>query len=97
MLEAKNVLTIGIDYRIVHGGVAAVENVYSTFYKPFNHVTTVVDNGKVVKLFIFFEAIFIFLGWMLFHKEIEIVHVHGASGLSFWRNSLFINMAKLFK
>ena len=97
MLEAKNVLTIGIDYRIVHGGVAAVENVYSTFYKPFNHVTTVVDNGKVVKLFIFFRAIFIFLVWMLFHNEIEIVHVHGASGLSFWRKSLFINMAKLFK
>ena len=97
MLEAKNVLTIGIDYRVVRGGVAAVENVYSTFYKPFNHVTTVVDNGKVVKLFIFFEAIFIFLGWMLFHKEIEIVHVHGASGLSFWRKSIFINMAKLFK
>ena len=70
MLEAKNVLTIGIDYRVVRGGVAAVENVYSTFYKPFNHVTTVVDNGKIVKLFIFFEAIFIFLGWMLFHKEI---------------------------
>ena len=42
-MNAENILTIGIDYRIVHGGVAAVENVYSTFYKPFNHVTTVVD------------------------------------------------------
>ena len=60
-MKADKVLTIGIDYRVVHGGVAAVENVYSTFYKPFNHVTTVVDNGKVVKLFIFFRAIFIFL------------------------------------
>ena len=46
-MNAENILTIGIDYRIVHGGVAAVENVYSTFYKPFNHVTTVVD-GRVV-------------------------------------------------
>lgn len=89
MLEAKNVLTIGIDYRVVRGGIAAVENVYSTFYKPFNHVTTVVDNGKVVKLFIFFEAIFIFLGWMLFHNEIEIVHVHGASGLSFGEKYIY--------
>lgn len=95
-MKADKVLTIGIDYRVVHGGVAAVENVYSTFYKPFNHVTTVVDNGKVVKLFIFFRAIFIFLVWMLFHNEIEIVHVHGSSGSSFWRKRLFINIAKLF-
>lgn len=33
-MDAKNVLTIGIDYRVVRGGVAAVENVYSTFYHP---------------------------------------------------------------
>ena len=82
---------------VVRGGVAAVEIVYSCFYKPFNHVTTVVDNGKVVKLFIFIDAIFIFLGWMLFHNEIEIVHVHGSSGSSFWRKRIFINIAKLFK
>lgn len=44
MLEAKNVLTIGIDYRVVHGGVTAVESVYSTFYQPFKHVVTVVDS-----------------------------------------------------
>ena len=62
MLEAKNVLSIGIDYRVVHGGVAAVENVYSTFYKPFNHVTTVVNNGKVWKLLTFFRALFNFTG-----------------------------------
>ena len=96
MLEAKNVLTIGIDYRVVHGGVAAVENVYSTFYKPFNHVTTVVNNGKVWKLLTFFRALFNFTGWMLLHKEIRIVHVHGSSGASFWRKRIFIYIAKLF-
>ena len=46
-MKTNNILTIGIDYRIVRGGVAAVENVYSTFYKPFNHVTTV-DRKSVV-------------------------------------------------
>ena len=30
-MEAKNILTIGLDYRVVRGGVAAVENVYSIF------------------------------------------------------------------
>lgn len=48
-MEAKNILTIGIDYRVVRGGVAAVENVYSTFYQPFNHVATVVDYGTMQK------------------------------------------------
>lgn len=96
MLEAKNVLTIGTDYRVVHGGVAAVENVYSTFYKPFNHVTTVVDYGVVRKLLAFFKAFLQFWKWMIFHKEIEIVHVHGASDASFWRKRLFINIAKMF-
>ena len=55
-MKADKVLTIGIDYRVVHGGVAAVENVYSTFYKPFNHVTTVVDYGAIRKLATFFKA-----------------------------------------
>lgn len=96
MLDARNILTIGIDYRMVHGGVAAVENVYSTFYKPFNHVTTVVDYGAVRKLMAFFKAYVQFWKWMLFHKEIKIVHVHGASDASFWRKRIFINIAKMF-
>ena len=96
MLDARNVLTIGIDYRVVHGGVAAVESVYSTFYKPFNHVATVVDYGTVRKLLTFFKAYAQFWKWMLFHREIEIVHVHGASDASFWRKRVFVNLAKMF-
>lgn len=96
MLEAKNVLTIGIDYRVVHGGVAAVESVYSTFYQPFNHVATVVDYGACRKLLTFFKAYALFWKWMLWHKEIKIVHVHGASDASFWRKRIFINLAKMF-
>lgn len=96
MLEAKNVLTIGIDYRVVHGGVAAVESVYSTFYQPFNHVATVVDYGACRKLLTFFKAYVQFWKWMLWHKEIKIVHVHGASDASFWRKRIFINLAKMF-
>lgn len=96
MLDARNVLTIGIDYRVVRGGVAAVENVYSTFYKPFNHVATTIDGGepKWKKLLVLVKAYFKFWGWMLFHPEIRIVHVQGASGVSFWRKRVFIRMAK---
>ena len=96
-MKANQVLTIGIEYKIVHGGVAAVENVYSTFYHPFNHVSTVVDYGKTRKLWTFFKALSSFLYWMIFHKEIKIVHVHGASEASFWRKRIFIRIAKYYK
>ena len=95
-MDTRNVLTIGIDYRIVRGGVAAVENVYSTFYQPFNHVTTTVTNGQVKKLLVLCKAILQFLYWMLFHPEIKIVHVQGASNASFWRKRIFIYLAKMF-
>lgn len=96
MLDARNVLTIGIDYRVVRGGVAAVENVYSTFYQPFNHVTTTVANGQVKKILVLCKAILQFLYWMLFHPEIKIVHVQGSVGASFWRKAIFIYIAKFF-
>lgn len=96
-MDANNILTIGIAYEPVRGGVAAVENVYSTFYKPFNHIATVGsgDDSKVRKLLTFIKAYFKFWWWMLRHKEIKIVHVHGASGPSFWRKRFFIRVAKL--
>lgn len=95
-METKNILTIGIDYRVVRGGVAVVENVYSTFYQPFNHVTTTVTNGQVKKLLVLCKAILQFLYWMLFHPEIKIVHVQGSVGASFWRKAIFIYIAKFF-
>ena len=96
MMDANKILTIGIDYRVVRGGVAAVENVYSTFYQPFNHVTTTVANGQVKKLLVLCKAILQFLYWMLFHPEIKIVHVQGSVGASFWRKAIFIYIAKFF-
>lgn len=97
-MNVKNILTIGIAYKPVRGGIAAVENVYSTFYKPFNHIATVGsgNNGRIIKFVQFLRAYFLFLWWMLFHKEIKIVHVHSGSGNSFKRKRFFINLAKRF-
>lgn len=95
-MDANKILTIGIDYRVVRGGVAAVENVYSTFYQPFNHVATTVTNGQVKKLLVLCKAVLQFLYWMLFHPEIKILHVQGASNASFWRKRIFIYIAKWF-
>ena len=95
-MDATNVLTIGIDCRVVHGGVAAVEDAYKAFYHPFNHVATVVDYGQARKLWTACKALVSFLGWMAFRKEIRIVHVHGASYASFYRKRVFIRIAKAF-
>lgn len=97
-MDARHILTIGIAYEPVRGGVAAVENVYSTFYHPFNHIATVGsgDDSKAKKLLAFIKAYCKFWWWMLRHKEIKIVHIHGSSGPSFWRKRLFIRVAKLF-
>lgn len=95
-MQADKILTLGIDYKIIHGGIAAVENVYSTFYKPFNHITTVVDYGKLRKAWVLIRAIFEFCKRMVFQKEIHIVHIHAASDISFCRKSIFIVIAKLF-
>lgn len=97
-MDARNILTIGIAFKPVRGGVAAVENVYSTFYKPFNHIATVGsgDDCKARKLLTFVKAYFKFWWWMLFHKEIKVVHVHASSGPSFWRKRMIISLAKMF-
>lgn len=97
-MDARHILTIGIAYEPVRGGVAAVENVYSTFYKPFNHIATVGsgDDNKAKKLLTFIKAYCKFLWWMLRHKEIKIVHVQASTGSSFWRKRFFINISKKF-
>lgn len=93
---AKNILTVGIAYEPVRGGVAAVESVYSTFYKPFNHISTVVADGQLKKLFVWLKGLSQFVWQMFSNKEIKIVHVHGASDASLTRKRVIIRLAKKF-
>lgn len=97
-MDGRNILTIGVAYKPVSGGIAAMESVYSTFYEPFNHIATVTDgdSSKLTKIFQFGKALAVFLWWMIFHREIMIVHVHCSSGPSFWRKRILINIAKFF-
>ena len=95
-MNAKHILTIGVDYKKSRGGVATVEKTYSYFYKPFNHIATVKSGGKFVKLFALLYSLPLFLYYM-FNTGIRIVHVHGASNASFWRKAFFILVAKCFK
>lgn len=95
-INGNNLLTIGIQYHPVRGGVAAVISSYSKMIKPFHFIGTVNDSNKLFKLIVFIKALFVFMYYMLVKHNIKIVHIHGASYVSFWRKSVFILLGKAF-
>lgn len=97
MINGDNILTIGIKYKPVKGGVAAVISEYSKIIRPFHFIATVNTSNKLMKFLVFLKAIVIFLYYMLFKRNIKIIHIHGASYASFWRKSFFIIIAKIFR
>lgn len=92
----KKVLTVGTDYKNPYGGIAFLLNVYSTFFYPFNFVCTSKKSNKISKFIILLYAIFKFFYYLIF-KNIEIIHIHGASYNSFYRKLIFINISYIFK
>ena len=97
MINGNNILTIGIQYKPIKGGVAAVISEYSKIIQPFNFIATVNASNKFLKFLVLLKAIVLFLYYMLFKRNIKIIHIHGASYASFWRKSVFIIIGKLFR
>ena len=93
---AEKVLFIGVDYHNAIGGIAAVENEYAKFVKPFKFVRTCVTAGKVRKAAVAAEGLVHFTWKMLTDKQIQIVHINAASDASFWRKRIFVNIARRF-
>lgn len=93
---SKHILTLGVDYRQPKGGMAQVLNNYALYVlKPFHFVRTTLIGNKVGKACCLLWAIISFTGQCLF-GGIQIVHIHGASYISFWRKRIFILLAKAF-
>lgn len=63
--------------------------------KPFHFVRTTLIGNKVGKACCLLWAIISFTGQCLF-GGIQIVHIHGASYISFWRKRIFILLAKAY-
>lgn len=93
---SSKVLTIGCDYKNPKGGVAQVLKNYSNIYEIFNFIPTTKASSKVSNFITLGKALFNFLTNLLFNKNIEIIHIHGASYNSFYRKRIFINIAKFF-
>ena len=89
------VLFVGIDYKHPRGGIASVLNTYSTFIRPFKFVRTTASELNRLQKICYAVSGYASLIWKLAtDSSIEIVHVHSASGSSFWRKSIAIRIAK---
>ncbi len=93
---SKRVLTLGVDYRQPKGGMAQVLYSYAHYVlNPFRFVRTTLIGNKVSKALCLLWGIisFTILCWF---GGIRIVHIHGASYISFWRKRIFILLSKAF-
>jgi glycosyltransferase involved in cell wall biosynthesis len=79
------------------GGIAMVVNEMSNYYETFNHVATTVQSKYFFKkLECFLTAVSLLL-YYIFFRKIKIVHIHGASYVSFFRKMLVIMLCRSFK
>lgn len=97
MIDARRILTVGVDCSKLRGGVSAVEIQYSKIYHPWRHVATSTTGSSVKKLFVFLLGVAKFLFLMIFVPQIKVVHIHSASYNSFKRKRVIINISKSFK
>ena len=93
---SKRVLTLGVDYQPPKGGMAQVLYSYAHYVlSPFYFVRTTLIGNKISKFLCLLCAIWSFTVKCWF-GGIQIVHIHGASYISFWRKRIFILLAKLY-
>ena len=94
----EKVLFVGMEYKIPKGGIASVLNTYSTFISPFKFIRTAASELNTMQKVWFALRGYVLCLWrLLIDRKIKIVHIHSASGSSFWRKSYIIRLAKLMR
>ena len=92
------VLTLGPDYRTLKGGIASLLDVYAKNDLSFKFLPTYSYENNLVNILLFpyyYLRIFFFL---FYNKRCRIVHIHGASQISFYRKYLvFISVKYILK
>lgn len=83
------------------GGMSSVAAAYrdAGFFKRcgIRYLTPVADGGAGRKILAFLSAFFVFASWFFSaDKRPSLVHIHVASGVSFWRKSFFAVFSMLF-
>lgn len=79
------------------GGIASLLSVYKKYYEPFNFISTIISNNKLYTTIFFPFKFCLIIIYIIFNKNIQIVHIHGASNGSFVRKYiLFIPIKFVF-
>jgi glycosyltransferase involved in cell wall biosynthesis len=89
----NKVLYIGPSIK-ARGGIASVLSSYASNFPAFNYVSTNSRFGTIPGLFMLALLLVKLVGYRLF-TPIKIVHIHGATGKSWYRKMLIINEARL--
>lgn len=90
----KQVLTIGPDYHTLKGGIASVLSVYTEYDKSFTFLPTYSGENNIVNILMFPIKFFNIVWFLLVHPNYKIVHIHGASRISFYRKYLLFITVK---
>ena len=79
------VLTIGPDYRTIHGGVVAVMSTYADYSKDFKFMPTYSSENNIINVLMYPVLLAKILIFLLLNKNYKIVHIHGSSKISAYR------------
>ncbi|WP_026882530.1 glycosyltransferase family 4 protein [Clostridium akagii] len=94
-----NILMVG-PHRKVRGGISTVVNNYyeSDLVNKVKlyYLATTIDGNKLIK-FVYAILAYLNLFRILCLKKIDIVHIHMASRNSFYRKSIIVKIAKIFR
>ncbi len=90
----SKVLTIGPDYTKLGGGIVSVLSTYAKSDDQFDFLPTYSSENNIVNILEFPFKVIQIVVYLLTHKDISIVHIHGASRLSFLRKYFFFIIIK---
>jgi glycosyltransferase involved in cell wall biosynthesis len=94
---SKTILFIGQDFND-NGGISTVLSTYKEIFECFNFIrsTTTLGSNKLKNFFVLLKAIGLYIRYC-FSSVIKIIHIHTASNIDFFRNSMFVIIGKIFK
>lgn len=94
---SSKVLMIGEYFRnSAPGGMAAVLASYNDYFEEMKFIPTWKNGGMLIKIWYAAYSYLVFIWYMLFDRDVKIVHIQGAAFASFERNIFFVKMGKAF-
>lgn len=79
------VLTIGPDYKKLRGGIASLLKTYEDIIPSFRFKETYSYENNIKNVLLFPIKFLSIIFFLIFNPEYKIIHIHGASRISFYR------------